>query len=97
MRVATALKAEEKEQRNREGTLCTRCGGTGYKGRIGIYELMRINRRISDAIKQNKSSQEIEDIAVADGMITLKSYAVDLIKNQLTTVSELMKILDDEN
>ncbi len=97
VRVATALKAEEKEQRKREGTLCTRCGGTGYQGRIGIYELMRMNRRISDAIKQNKSSQEIEDIAVEDGMITLKAYAVDLIKNQLTTVSELMKVLDDEN
>ncbi len=96
VRVATALKAEEKEQRKREGTLCTRCSGTGYKGRIGIYELMRMNRRISDAIKQNKSTQEIEDIAVADGMITLKSYAVDLIKNQLTTVSELTKVLDDD-
>ncbi len=96
IRVATALKAEEKEQRNLEGTLCTRCSGTGYKGRIGIYELMRMNRRISDAIKQNKSSQEIEDIAVEDGMLTLKAYAVDLIKNQLTTVSELQKICNTE-
>jgi len=96
VRVATALKAEEKEQRNREGTLCTRCGGTGYKGRIGIYELMRMNRRISDAIKQKKSTREIEDIAVEDGMLTLKAYAVDLIKNQLTTVSELQKICNTE-
>ncbi|KZR68743.1 Type II secretion system protein E [Prochlorococcus marinus str. MIT 1313] len=96
VRVATALKAEEKEQRKREGTLCTRCSGTGYKGRIGTYELMRINRRISDAIKQKKSTREIEDIAVEDGMLTLKAYAVDLIKNQLTTVSELQKICNTE-
>ncbi len=96
VRVATALKAEEKEQRKREGTLCTRCSGTGYKGRIGTYELMRINRRISDAIKQKKSTREIEDIAVEDGMLTLKGYAVDLIKNQLTTVSELQKICNTE-
>ena len=96
VRVATALKAEEKEQRKREGTLCSRCSGSGYKGRIGTYELMRINRRISDAIKQKKSTREIEDIAVEDGMLTLKGYAVDLIKNQLTTVSELQKICNTE-
>ncbi|KZR62077.1 GspE/PulE family protein [Prochlorococcus sp. MIT 1303] len=96
VRVATALKAEEKEQRKQEGTLCTRCSGTGYKGRIGTYELMRINRRISDAIKQKKSTREIEDIAVEDGMLTLKAYAVDLIKKQLTTVSELQKICNTE-
>ncbi|KZR71022.1 Type II secretion system protein E [Prochlorococcus marinus str. MIT 1318] len=96
VRVATALKAEEKEQRKREGTLCTRCSGTGYKGRIGTYELMTVNRRISDAIKQKKSTREIEDIAVEDGMLTLKAYAVDLIKNQLTTVSELQKICNTE-
>ena len=97
VRGATALKAEEKEQRKREGTLCTRCSGTGYKGRIGTYELMRVNRRISDAIKQKKSTREIEDIAEKDGMLTLKSYAVDLIKNQLTTVSELQKICNTEH
>ncbi len=97
VRVATALKAEEKEQRKREGTLCTRCSGTGYKGRIGTYELMRVNRRISDAIKQKKSTREIEDIAEKDGMLTLKSYAVDLIKNQLTTVSEVQKICNTEH
>ncbi len=92
VRVATTLKVEDKEQRKRERTLCPRCNGTGYKGRIGTYELMKINTRISDAIKQKKSTREIEDIAVEGGMLTLKAYAVDLIKKQLTTVSELQKI-----
>ena len=90
------MNAEEKEQRKREGTLCTRCNGSGYKGRVGTYELMKISKRIRDAIKQNMSAHEIEGIAVEDGMTTLKSYAVELIKKQLTTVSELKKICNTD-
>ena len=96
IRVATALNAEEKEQRKREDTLCTRCNGSGYKGRVGTYELMKVSKKIRDAIKQNKSTHEIEGIAVEDGMTTLKGYAVELIKKQLTTVSELKKICNTD-
>lgn len=96
VRVATTLKADEKQQRKQEGSLCTRCSGTGYQGRIGTYELMRVNRNIREAIKEQKSTHEIEGIAVNDGMMTLKSYAVDLIKKQLTTISELKKICNTE-
>ena len=97
VKVATALSAEEKEQRKQEGTICTRCSGTGYQGRIGTYELMRMTRNIREAIKQNKSTQEIEDIAVSDGMLTLKKYAIGLIEQKLTTVSELQKICNTEH
>lgn len=97
VKVATALSAEEKERRKKEGTICTRCSGTGYQGRIGTYELLRMTRNIRDAIKQNKSTQEIEDIAVEDGMLTLKKYAVRLIEQKLTTVSELQKICNSEH
>ena len=96
VRVATTLKADEKQQRKQEGSLCTRCSGSGYQGRIGTYELMRVNRNIREAIKEQKSTHEIEGIAVNDGMMTLKSYAVDLIKKQLTTISELKKICNTE-
>ena len=97
VKVATALTAEEKEQRKQEGTICTRCSGTGYQGRIGTYELMRMTRNIREAIKQNRSTQEIEDIAVEDGMLTLKNYASKLIEQKLTTVSELQKICNTEH
>ena len=96
VRVATTLKAEEKEERKKEGTLCTRCSGSGYQGRIGTYELMKINRDIREAIKQQKSTHEIEGIATENGMMTLKNYGIDLIKKQLTTISELKKICNTE-
>ena len=97
VRQATALSADEKAQRKQEGTLCTRCGGTGYQGRIGSYELLRFNRSIRDALQDNKTTQHIEELAVEDGMLTLKAYAVDLIRKQLTTVAELQKISTKEH
>jgi len=97
VRVASALTASEKEQRKQEGTLCTRCGGTGYQGRIGTYELLKLTKGIRDAIKQQKSTQEIEDVAVEEGMLTLKAYGVKLVANQLTTISELQKICNMEH
>ena len=92
IRVATALTAEEREKRKKEGTLCTRCNGSGYQGRIGAYELMKVNRDIQDSIKKQLSTQEIETVAVENGMWTLKKYAADLVEKQLTTISEMMKI-----
>ena len=92
VRVASCLSAEEKSQRKKEGTLCDRCWGRGYKGRVGVYELLTITRPISNAIKKQLSAQEIENIAVDEGMITMKAYAVQLIEQKLTTVSELSKV-----
>ena len=98
VRFATALSAEDKEKRKQEGSLCTRCNGTGYQGRIGTYELLKMTKSIREAIKQNKSTQEIESVAVeADNMMTLKRYAVRLIENKMTTISELQKICNTEH
>ena len=96
VRFATALTAENKQKRKEEGTLCTRCGGSGYQGRIGTYELLKINRSIKEAIKHESTSEEIESIAKDSGMLTLKTYAIDLITKQLTTISELQKICNTD-
>ena len=97
VRFANTLNAEEKERRKQEGTLCAKCGGGGYKGRIGTYELMIINSNIRESIKQRKTTHEIEQEAIRSGMLTLKQYGVELIREQLTTISELQKICNTEN
>ena len=97
VRYATALSVDEKIARKQEGTLCTRCGGTGYQGRIGTYELMKVGKAVREAIKQDKSTEEIESVAVDSGMISLKAYAIDLIRKKLTTISELQKICNAEH
>lgn len=98
VRVASSLNAAEKEKRKIEGTLCTRCNGSGYHGRIGSYELMRFTKAVRAAIKEDKSTQEIEALAVAeDGMLTLKAYGAMLVQEKMTTISELKKICNTED
>ena len=58
---------------------------------------MTINSSIREAIKKNQTTHEIEQEAVRSGMITLKRYGVELIREQLTTISELQKICNTEN
>ena len=92
IRQAVELTADEKQEQRLKGELCPTCQGVGYKGRIGAYELLTINPRIADAIKANQSTEEIEQLAVEDGMMTLRAYTVALIADQLTTISELERI-----
>lgn len=89
---AVELSSEELQQQRLEGKLCPTCNGTGYKGRVGAYELLKINPNVADAIQASRSTEEIEQLAVENGMLTLKAYTVGLIADQLTTVSELKKI-----
>ena len=76
-----------------------RCGGIGYKGRIGIYELLKFSPSIRQAIGRNEyiKSQEIEEIAVSEGMLTLKEYGIKLIQEQQTTVSEVHRVIGDRS
>ena len=92
LRYASNLSISEKESRRRERTLCLRCNGTGYNGRIGTYELLVLKRNIQDYIIENKTTQEIEDLAKENGMLTLFEYGTKLVESQLTTVSELLRI-----
>ena len=82
---------EEKRNINNT-TLCKNCMGFGYKGRIGVFELLIINRNIKNAISKGMTDIEIQDIAIEDGMITLREYGKQLICKQLTTISELERV-----
>ena len=97
IRKATIVKTEDRSKRRQEGTLCSVCNGSGYKGRIGTYELLEVSDEIARMVKQNKSMREINETAVREGMMTLKSYACELIKKELTTVAELKKICNDKD
>tara|TARA_Y100001968_G_scaffold326781_1_gene370524 strand:+ start:963 stop:2630 length:1668 start_codon:yes stop_codon:yes gene_type:complete len=81
------------EERNINNTiLCKECMGIGYKGRIGLFELLIINRNIKNAISKGMTDLEIQDIAIEDGMITLREYGKQLIYKELTTISELERV-----
>lgn len=79
---------------------CETCGNTGYYGRIGVYEIMPISRKIKNLIASGANADEITAQAVTEGMNTLRMSASNYVKQGLTSFSEMMKITyetDDTN
>ena len=74
------------------GKGCPLCYGTGYKGRIGIYELMPIESEIKSQVLKSQDAQEIRRIAVSNGMIPLFDKGVQLVIEGLTTSAELLRV-----
>ena len=90
---ANSLTAEEKLNRKKENTLCPKCQGSGYKGRVGAYELLLLDRKIQNAISKGLTDREIENLAVNENsMLTLTQYGVELVKDNLTTISEVIRV-----
>lgn len=72
---------------------CKDCGYLGYDGRMGIYEVMPITREIKRLIAQGAHDIEIEESAVAAGMVTLKTSCLNHIIQGSTTTSEFIRVL----
>lgn len=70
---------------------CEACGFTGYKGRIGVYEVLSINDKIRHLVAEGSDTQVIREEAVANGMKTLKDYCISLLQEGLTTVDEVIR------
>jgi type IV pilus assembly protein PilB len=73
-----------------KGEGCDKCNGNGYKGRVGIYELLLMNDDIKRAVAGGAKTDEIRDLAVKNGMKTLKAYAMILMAEGLTSVEEVL-------
>ena len=73
------------------GEGCENCRGTGYKGRIGIFENMLISPKIRELILKGAMAEEIEEVAVKEGMITLRKSALEKLEKGLTSVEEVIR------
>jgi type IV pilus assembly protein PilB len=74
-----------------KGEGCPRCNGTGYKGRVGLYEVMEISEDIQELILVGASAREIRRKAVEEGMLSLRSSGLAKIKNGMTTLDEVLR------
>jgi type IV pilus assembly protein PilB len=74
---------------NGEG--CEKCGGLGYKGRQGLYEVMAMSSNIRKLIMQRVGTDELRDLAVEEGMLTLRMDGLKKLEKGLTTLEEVMK------
>lgn len=91
---ANKLSPKEIEQRKATGKpICEKCGGVGYKGRVGVYEFMRMNDRLAELINKGAPTEVIKEAAVESGMKTLLAYSLMLVKQGLTTLEEVDRVI----
>ncbi|MFZ2630447.1 MAG: ATPase, T2SS/T4P/T4SS family [Desulfosalsimonadaceae bacterium] len=74
---------------------CPECAGTGYNGRMGIYELLQINDRIVDLILKDQPASVLKAAAVEDGMTTLRDAALHKLAAGVTTIEEVLRVTMD--
>lgn len=74
------------------GNLCPKCRGVGYKGRVGVYEFLRMSERIGALINQGAPTERIKEAAVEEGMKTLLAYSLQLVREGYTTFEEVDRV-----
>lgn len=74
------------------GKGCSLCQGTGYEGRIGIFEVMTVDEEIRQAIVHRQTASEIRDISVKNGMRSMIIDGLEKVKNGLTTIEEVIRV-----
>src|SRR4026209_2090229 len=82
---------EAKSIKTFKGKGCVTCNNTGYKGRIGLYEVMEITDEIRELILIGASALELRKKAVDDGMITLRESGLHKIRAGVTTIEEVVR------
>jgi type IV pilus assembly protein PilB len=83
--------AEAKKVKTYKGKGCPSCNDTGYKGRIGLYEVMEITDEIRELILIGASALELRKKSIEDGMISLRESGLYKIRNGVTTIEEVLR------
>jgi type IV pilus assembly protein PilB len=72
---------------------CEYCHNTGYRGRVGIYEVLRVDREIEQMIYRGALTSEIEDVAASGGTVLLKHQSLQRVVQQVTSVEEALRVV----
>lgn len=73
------------------GRGCERCGGTGYRGRVGVFEVMEVTDALRDLVVANASAGDLRRQAVDGGMIPLRQSGLTAVESGLTTIDEVVR------
>jgi type IV pilus assembly protein PilB len=73
------------------GAGCVKCNGTGYKGRVGLYEVMEVNDELRELVLVGASALELRRKAIDEGMITLRQSGLRKVKEGVTTIEEVAR------
>ncbi|NJD11198.1 MAG: type IV-A pilus assembly ATPase PilB [Gemmatimonadetes bacterium] len=88
---AARIKGEDRDIVFYRGKGCDRCGGTGYKGRAGLYEVMAMSSELRRMIMQGASADELRQQGLAEGMLTLRMDGLKKVAQGVTTLEEVVK------
>jgi type IV pilus assembly protein PilB len=83
--------SEAAELQTFKGQGCSTCNGTGYKGRVGLYEVMEITDEVRELILVGASSLELRKKAIEEGMLTLRMSGLEKIRQGTTTIEEIVR------
>jgi type IV pilus assembly protein PilB len=72
---------------------CRRCGGSGYRGRIGLYEVMTVSREIETLSLERRPAEEIRDVAVRQGMRRLREDGLEKVRQGRTSIAEVLRVI----
>ena len=91
--IKTVKVANVVDKSNRTNSnVCKICNGSGYKGRLGLYEVLRVNDNIRELIMKSSTADVIRNASVKNGLKTLLDYGMELVKNQTTTIEEVERV-----
>jgi type IV pilus assembly protein PilB len=74
-----------------QGRGCDRCGGTGYKGRVGLFEVMEMNEPLREMVIANASVMDLKRTAMAEGMLPLRQAGLRKVAEGMTTIEEVVR------
>ena len=77
-----------------KGEGCKFCDNSGYKGRIGIFEIMTFNEKVRSLVIQKASSERISEAAIENGMTTMKDDGLNKVLEGITSIDEIARVLD---
>ncbi len=86
----TFFKAKRHEGSNKP---CPTCQGTGYKGRIGVYEVLRMNETLAASVAKGATTDLVRQLALEGGMKTLLGYSLELVREGHTTLEEVDRMV----
>jgi type IV pilus assembly protein PilB len=82
---------EAKQLKTYKGRGCQTCNNTGYKGRVGLYEVMEVTDEVRELILIGASALELRKKAIDEGMITLRESGLHKVRNGITTIEEVVR------
>ncbi len=83
---------EAKAIRCHKGKGCTACNGSGYRGRIALYEVMSLKDELKEMILEGASADELKKTAVRLGMRTMRMSGLAKVKSGITSVEEVLRV-----